>query len=195
MVNLASDVYLGSHYLFITTLEKRLESAVIDRMAETGGFCLPDFIKQNKSVYFAIDNIDILEETPFGQNTTHGTIIVISQEDDEDGQTINTPLHVPHRAASQELEIAYREEPVINQQSIKFETFELNEQSNLLCNMVREDHVWALGCYLSNNVNAPATNDDLTSDATHLDDDSDNVPRDEPQVNQLCDGIFSGQET
>ena len=126
-----------------------MESAVINRMS--------DFIKQNKNVYFAVDNIDFLEDTAFGQNTTHGTVMVIFQEEDGDGQPINTPLQIPQKALSQKLEIAYREEPVINPQAIRFDTYEFDKNSHLLLDMEREDHVWALGCYLSNAINTPAT--------------------------------------
>ena len=31
------------------------------------------------SIWFAVDNIDLLEDTPNGQNTFHGTAIVINQ--------------------------------------------------------------------------------------------------------------------
>ena len=43
---------------------------------------------------FAIDNIDFTEDTPFGQNSTHGTVVVIFQEDVE-GEKINPPLDIP----------------------------------------------------------------------------------------------------
>ena len=42
-------------------------------------FCLPDFVKKGKNIWFAIDNIDRLEDTPTGQNTFLGTVIVINQ--------------------------------------------------------------------------------------------------------------------
>ena len=40
----------------------RVEQAVLQRMKETGGFCLPDFVKKVKNIWFAIDNIDLLED-------------------------------------------------------------------------------------------------------------------------------------
>ena len=48
-------------------------------MEDSGGFCLPDFVKKNVNTWFAIDNIDLLEDLPMGQNTFYGTIIVINQ--------------------------------------------------------------------------------------------------------------------
>lgn len=150
LVNLLSDVYLGSGYKTILNIEKRVECAVVHRMSETGGFCLPDFIKHEKSVFFAIDNIDFLEDTPFGQNTTHGTLIVIWQEDDDQAESINRPLEIPEKITPHRLEITYREDPIINLKPIRFEKFEFSEQSDLLISLERSDHVWALASHLSN---------------------------------------------
>ena len=57
-------------------------------MEETGGFCLPDFVKKGVNVWFAVNNIDLLEDTPTGQNTFHGTVIVLNQRAD-DGEPVN----------------------------------------------------------------------------------------------------------
>ena len=46
LVNNLSQVYIGSDYQKILDLEKRLEQGVLQRMKETGGFCLPDFVKK-----------------------------------------------------------------------------------------------------------------------------------------------------
>ena len=43
------------------------------RMKETGGYVLSRFVKKRKSIYFAGDNIDFLEDTASVQNTLHGT--------------------------------------------------------------------------------------------------------------------------
>ena len=76
-----SDIYIGSEYLKILNLEKRVEQGVLHRIEDSGGFCLPDFVKKNVNTWFAIDNIDLLEDTPTGQNKFHGTIIVINQRE------------------------------------------------------------------------------------------------------------------
>ena len=41
-------------------IEKRIEFAVLKRMEETGD--LPDFVKKGINIWFAIDNIDLLEQ-------------------------------------------------------------------------------------------------------------------------------------
>ena len=61
LVNNLSEVYIGSDYRRILDLEKRVEQAFLQRKKETGGFCLPDFVKKGKNIWFAIDNIDLLE--------------------------------------------------------------------------------------------------------------------------------------
>ena len=91
-----SDIYIGSEYLKILNLEKRVEQGVLQRMEDSGGFCLPDFVKKNVNTWFAIDNIDLLEDTPTGQNTFHGTIIVINQRE-ENGEPLNKPLIIPDK--------------------------------------------------------------------------------------------------
>ncbi len=90
LVNNLSEVYIGSDYRRSLNLEKRVERAVLQRMKDTGGFCLPDFVKKWKNIWFAIDNIDLLEDTPTGQKTFHGTVIVINQRP-EDGEPVNQP--------------------------------------------------------------------------------------------------------
>ena len=62
LVNNLSEVYIGSDYRRIIDLEKRVEQAVLQRMKETGGFCLPGFVKKGKNILFAINNIDLLED-------------------------------------------------------------------------------------------------------------------------------------
>ena len=79
LVNNLSEAYIGSDYRRIIDLEHSIEQAVLQRMKDTGGFCLPDFVKKGKNIWFAIYNIDCLEDTPTGQNTFLGTVIVINQ--------------------------------------------------------------------------------------------------------------------
>ena len=62
LVNNLSEVYTGSDYRRILDHEKCVEQAVLQRMKETGGFCLPDFVKKGKNIWFASDNIDLLED-------------------------------------------------------------------------------------------------------------------------------------
>lgn len=55
--------------LLVTTgkssnLKKMLEEGVLNRMEETGGFSLSDFNKKGVNIWFALDNIDLLENTP-----------------------------------------------------------------------------------------------------------------------------------
>ena len=74
-----SDAYIGSDYQRIIDLKKRIEQSVLHHMKDSGGFCLPDFVIKDVNVWFAIDNIDLLEDTPTGQETFHWTVIVINQ--------------------------------------------------------------------------------------------------------------------
>ena len=62
LVNNLSEVDIGSDYRRILDHEKRVEQVVLQRMKETGGFCLPDFVKKGKNIWFAIENIDLLAD-------------------------------------------------------------------------------------------------------------------------------------
>ena len=84
LVKNLSDVYIGEDYRKLIDLEKRIEYAVLDRCSKTGFLCIPDFVKKDVNLWFAIDNVDFLEATAYGQHTLHGCLIVIFQHD-EDG--------------------------------------------------------------------------------------------------------------
>lgn len=81
IINNLSEVFLGCPYRKILHIEKLIQQGVLERMKESGGFCLPDFFKKGVNVWFAVDNIDLLEDTPTGQNTFHGTVVVINQRE------------------------------------------------------------------------------------------------------------------
>ena len=89
-----SSVYLGTGYENVLNITKRIEHAVVLRMKDTCGYCLPDFIKKGITVFFATDNIDFLEDTPYGQCTLHGCLIVVNQEEHENAEPINPPLAI-----------------------------------------------------------------------------------------------------
>lgn len=70
---------------------KRIEHAVVLRMTDTGRYCLLDFVKKGVPLFFAVDNIDFMEDTPYGQDTLHGTIIVVCQKEDQNAEPTNPP--------------------------------------------------------------------------------------------------------
>lgn len=148
LVSNLSDVYIGSDYKKILDLEKRVEQAVLQRMKDAGGFCLPDFAKRGVNVWFAVDNIDLLEDTPTGQNTFHGTVIVMNQRA-EDGDPVNDPLVIPDRLAAtcSSLAIKYMQEPIIRTKPIRFNEYTLSKRMNLLS--TEFSRTWALANYFS----------------------------------------------
>lgn len=84
IVNNLSDTHIGVHYQKLLELGKRIEHGVLERMNVTGGFCLPEFVRKGVNCWLAIDNIDLLEDTSTGQNTFHGTVIVLNQRNQEE---------------------------------------------------------------------------------------------------------------
>ena len=84
------SVGLGGDYRKIIDIEKRVQQAVLGRRL------LPTFVKKGVNIWFAVDNIDLLEDTPNRQNTFHGTVIVINQRN-VDGEPVNKPLVIPEK--------------------------------------------------------------------------------------------------
>lgn len=148
LLNNLTNLYIGCDYQKILNIEKRIQQGILQRIDETGGFCLPDFVKKGVNTWFAVDNIDLLEDTPTGQNTLHGTVIVINQRA-EDGETINGPLVIPEKFTPTPLafKLKYLQEPVIRAKPIRFATYELGKRNNLLS--PNFTHTWALASYFA----------------------------------------------
>ena len=49
-------------------------------MDEYGGTYVPSQLVKGRFVFCAADNIDFLEDTPYGKGTLHGTVMVVYQE-------------------------------------------------------------------------------------------------------------------
>ena len=149
LVDNLSDVYIGSEYKKILDLEKRVEQGVLQRMKETGGFCLPDFVKKGVNIWFAVDNIDLLEDTPSGQNTFHGTLIVINQQA-EDGEPLNEPLVIPEKVFSPtplQFELKYLPEQPIKAKPVRFPSYLLGQHQHHLSSDFT--YAWALANYFT----------------------------------------------
>lgn len=88
------------------------------RMKEGNGYCLPDFIKKDKSI-FGIDNIDHVIDTVYG-GSFNGAIIVIDQEDDDEAEPLNPPLKIPAKATPVDIEIVCLKDAAVTEKSVKF---------------------------------------------------------------------------
>ena len=104
-------------------------------MVETGSYCLPDFVKKGVNIWFAVDNIDLLEDTPTGQNTFHGTVIVINQRN-VDGEPVNQSPNIPEKLqpeARLAFEIKYLLELEITKgKPIRFGDYQLGKRQSLV---------------------------------------------------------------
>lgn len=81
LVDIASRLGIGERYSRVLRHEAQLANAVTKRLNELNGLYIPPFVVENKSVLFAIDNVDFLEDTPTGKDTLHGTAIVMYQKE------------------------------------------------------------------------------------------------------------------
>ena len=59
LLRVLSSVYLGTRYENILNITKRIEHAMVLRMKNTGGYCLPDFIKKGITVDFSLLSITL----------------------------------------------------------------------------------------------------------------------------------------
>ena len=119
LVNNLSEEYIGSDYRRILDLEKRVEQAVLQRMKETVGFCLPDFFKKGNNIWFAIDNIDLLED--WTEHVPRHRIVIIQRA--EDGEPVNQPLVISEKLLSPaplEFEVKHMEEQIIRNNPVRF---------------------------------------------------------------------------
>ena len=111
LVNNLSEVYIGSDYRRILDLEKRVEQAFLQRMKETVGFCLPDFFKKGNNIWFAIDNIDLLED--WTEHVPRHRIV----------KPVNQPLVISEKRLSPaplEFEVKHMEEQIIRNNPLRF---------------------------------------------------------------------------
>ena len=162
MIKFLNELHLGVNIDFIREFVARTHNGVVSRMAKTGGYCIPEFVVRGKRLYFALDNIDYTEDTPFGQNSTYGTFMVIWQEvdDDENSVLVNPELDIPKRSSPVEIEIEYLKAPEMNPQAIRFSNVQLNDNevsNRLLKEYNKVFRTWALSSHLSNCATLPET--------------------------------------
>ena len=151
LVSNLSDVFIGNEYRHLIDFEKRVEFAVLERVASTGCYCIPDFVRRGVHLWFAIDNIDFLENTAYGQNTLHGTLLVLFQRD-EDGELINPPLKIPLKIPkeSNKFQIKYKDEPNIKFTPIRFESYSHDFGCKDFHKYDRFTETWALASIAGN---------------------------------------------
>lgn len=149
LVDCLSKLNLCIGYESTISLEKRIETGVAERMEQSGGFFLPHFIKRDKQPFFAIDNIDFLECTPDGQNTLHGTIIVVNQGEVEDGTAVNDPLVIPSKSKSINIGIANDHVPRVlpPKEGLGFNNYNFDCNPELIQKYKELDAVWFFACY------------------------------------------------
>ena len=171
LVTALSSVFLGTGYSSILNIEKRIEHGVLLRMQDTPGgitVCLPDWLKIGVSLTFAVDNIDMLEDTAYGQNTFHGTIVVMNQCKDENADPIQEPLIIPDKAPAKplQMEVHYLSEPTITKKPIRFQKFTFGERQHHLKLYQRYTHTWVMASCMGDETDeSPITPDGEISTA------------------------------
>ena len=144
-----SKELVNTTYTNVVNIEKHIACGVVERMKITGGFCLPPFVKRGNAVYFAADNIDFVENTSDGQNTLHGTILIINQNQDKDaGVYINESLHIPDEALAVDIEVGFLNPQSIKDKPMIFENIEFHLYDDLLKKYEKFDRTWFMASYV-----------------------------------------------
>eukprot|EP00795_Rhopilema_esculentum_P017661 gene17661-9309_t len=159
LVDFLSRLNLGISYESTIRLEKRIATGVAERMEQCGGFVLPHFIKKDKQPFFAIDNIDFQECTPDGQNTLHGTIIVVNQSGEGEGIAINDPLVVPRKPKPINISIANEKVPRIvpPKEGKRFTNFYFDCNPKTAQKYKVLDAIWFFACYAHTKIQVRST--------------------------------------
>ena len=141
-------------------------------------------------MYFAIDNIDFLEDTPYGQNTLHGTIIVVNQRQNEFAEPLRGPLLIPDKPSNNVVDVNYLDGPDIKLADVKFKDY-FTTSINLQDYKSR-DKTWVLASYFSNDIqnNESRIAADESNDLVVInqDENDSNLDGDIPHIPQLASG-------
>lgn len=86
------------------------------------------------NVWFAVDNIDLIEDTPYGQNTFHGTVIVLNEREDSNAESMNPPLIIPNKLPPEPLKakMNYLDEVIIQKKPIRFIDYKFGQRDYTL---------------------------------------------------------------
>ena len=120
-------------------------------MTTSGGFCLLPFIENRKSV-FAANNVDFLENTADGQNTLHGTILVINQNKDSDSNCttcfpVNEPLHIPDNVRPIAADIKLHHPPSLAAKPITVISFEIDSYQHVIRKYEMYNRAWFMASF------------------------------------------------
>ena len=152
LVNVLSQLQIGSSYKNVINIEKRIACRVAERMKTTGGFCLPSFLVKGKSIYFAADNIDFLENTADGQNTLHGTMLVINQNKDSNNDetarvVMDESLRIPDEIVSMDVTTVYRSPTSVEAKPITVDKFDFHSNDHLVRKYEVDDRAWLMASF------------------------------------------------
>ena len=157
LVTFLSRINLGASYRAVMNLEQRIATAVTERIEQTGGVFVPPFLKTGKQPFFAIDNIDFMECTPDGQNTIHGTIIVVNQDNEADGIPLSEQLDIPKKAKNVSLPIANTDAPRLlsPKKIVTFSKYVFGFDEEIIAGYQFLDKIWFFARFLHKHSQSP----------------------------------------
>ena len=84
LVSKLNDLSIGLSYKKLLSIGNAIAADGVEEIKSNNGVYLPPWSVPDEFTWFAIDNIDFLEQTPTGMNTLHGTAIAMYQQKTED---------------------------------------------------------------------------------------------------------------
>ncbi len=104
-MNLLEDLRSGRNNKEMIKMESQVASAVCQRLHDTSGYVLPQFVCKDKPIYFAIDNIDRLIHDPSGKEQFHGTVVTLNQKAYTGVQPMSKPLSLDSKEINFKYEV------------------------------------------------------------------------------------------
>jgi hypothetical protein len=83
MIQFLHSLGISIEYGKVLRIETQIASEVIKCMEANGGIYIPRDLVEGRFIFCAADNIDFQEDTPYGKNTLHGTVMAVYQVESE----------------------------------------------------------------------------------------------------------------
>ena len=84
VIELLHGYGLSIGYDRLRRCETQIAETIIDDIRNNQGVYVPADIIKDRYIFFAVDNVDFMEDTPDGKNTTHATALAIYQQKEPD---------------------------------------------------------------------------------------------------------------
>ena len=168
-VNKLKNMGIGISYKKLMSIEKCMAGHVVEETKAHNGVYLPPWTVSGEFTWFAIDNIDLLGNTPSGMNTLHGTAISMYQEKVQDEKPserlFDRKMKLKESYDDCEMPFLYCDQPKPKKSS-RHSHVTLNESKETMAEKRKIDLAWIMatvGCF---NADLNVTSDKIKTPGT-----------------------------